>query len=371
MRRIWILFRTEFNAWRRDPITVIGGVLPPGLILTAFAILFGGRLSIPVAFVNQDEGLYGDELRAVFDRAISPLNDAPYYEVLDMDELSAQQAYQAGQVDVIWLVPADFSARLSEGQDPQLKLYFNNYNDDRAKNHRIYPAEILWLFYENIQMPAAPLALAETYPRPVMVDWVPVIAVGIALLSVCLGSIFNMYALTYKEQINRITLEFGLAPRSLAWVLLPKVILALIFGLVSGMLFLGVIYLWLGFWPGEFLWAVGLLAGLTALFWIGIAIVVGLRARSYMAGAMGAVLGAIIVFFISGGMGLVRFQWDSLNWYSFLFPNTYAVDPIRDMVLFNTWPQDWQTSLMRLLAFATVSLVLGLSMTARNLRRLG
>ena len=30
-------------------------------------------------------------------------------------------------------------------------MHFSNYNDDRAKNHRIYSAEILWRFYEKTQ----------------------------------------------------------------------------------------------------------------------------------------------------------------------------------------------------------------------------
>ena len=54
-------------------------------------------------------------------------------------------------------------------------MHFNNYNDDRAKNHRIYAAEILWRFYENAGYPQSPLTLDETYPRAEMVEWLPVI----------------------------------------------------------------------------------------------------------------------------------------------------------------------------------------------------
>ncbi|MBN1316234.1 MAG: hypothetical protein JXA42_12220, partial [Anaerolineales bacterium] len=243
--------KTEFNAWRHDPITVLGGVLPPGLILISFALLFGGRLSFSIAYVNLDRGDYGLVLRQVFDEAISPLNDSPYYAVKDMDQQQAIQAYQDFRVDAVWIIPIDFTKSIQDGTNPSIKMLFNNYNDDRAKNHRIYSAEILWMFYQKIGQPAPPLEIAEEYPFPEMVDWMPVIAAGVVLLSMCLGSIFNIYALTYKEQINRITLEFGLAPRSLFWILIPKVALALIFGLASGIFFLIVIKLWLGFWPGK------------------------------------------------------------------------------------------------------------------------
>ncbi|MBN1318023.1 MAG: hypothetical protein JXA42_21250, partial [Anaerolineales bacterium] len=114
-----------------------------------------------------------------------------------------------------------------------------------------------------------------------------------------------------------------------------------------------------------------LLGGLTSLFWIGIAIVIGLRARNYMAGAIAAVLAAIIVFFIGGGLSLVRFRWDLVSWYSKLFPNVYAIDPLRDLMLFNIWPEDWQITVWRLVGFAALSLTVGFYVTTRKLRRIG
>jgi ABC-2 type transport system permease protein len=370
MKRFWILLKSEFNVWRHDPITAIGGILPPSLILIAFALLFGGRLSFKVAVVNQDLGSYGAILRQTFDEVISPLNDMPYYSVLDMDEGEASRAFESYRVDGVWVIPSDFSSRLEAGEHPSLTMRLNNYNDDRAKNHRIYASEIIWAFYEKIGQPPPPLDIVEEYPLPQMVDWVPIIAVGIALLSICLGSIFNIYALTYKEQISNLTLEFGMAPRSLAWVLIPKTLLALVFGLVSGTIFLVVIHYWLGFWPGEFIWAVWLLAGLTALFWIGLAVIFGLISRNYMAGAIAIVLTAIIIFFIGGGLGLVRYNQEEVYWFSWLFPNTHVIDPIRDMVLFNTWPVDWNITLLKMLGFAAIALAVGMTIASRKLRRL-
>jgi len=371
MKRLWIIFKSEFNVWRHDPITALGGFIPPALILIAFALLFGGRLSFKIAVVNLDQGQEGELLRQSFDEVISPLNNMPYYLALDMDLDGAMEAYENFQVEGVWVIPPDFTRSIESGEDPNLKMDFFNYNDDRAKNHRIYSAEIIWHFYKKIGYPAPPLEIAERYPRTVMVDWIPVIAVGVALLSVCLASIFNIYALTYKEQISDMTLEFGLAPRSLAWVLVPKVVLALIFGLVSGTLFLVVIYAWLGFWPGNYIWAFWLLSGLTALFWIGLAIVAGLRARNYMAGAIAIVLSAIIVFFIGGGLGLIRYHAGDVQWYSWLFPNTHAIDPIRDLVLFHTWPVDWDITLAKLVGFAVLSLTIGMAITIHGLRRAG
>jgi hypothetical protein len=369
MKRFWILLTTELKAWRHDPITALGGFIPPLFMLLAFGLSFGGRLTFKIAVLNHDLGPYGAVLCDTFDEVLSPF-DTPYYDVFDLPEAAAWSDYHAHRLDGVWVVPPDFSERLAGGQDPRIEMYFSNYNDDRAKNHRIYSAEIFWRFYEKVGQPEPPLALAEVYPRPEMIDWFPVISVGVALLSFMLGGMMNVFMLTHKEQITHVTLEFGLMPRSLVWILLPKTLLALVMGLVTGTGFLGILYLWLGIWPGRFLGAVWLLAGVVILFWVPLTLLFGLRFQ-YFAGAIATILTGLTVFFVGGGLSLVRSNWDSVPWFARLFPNVYAVDPLRDLILFHAWPADWTPTLFRLVGFAALSLVVGLTLAARQLRRLG
>jgi hypothetical protein len=246
MRRLWILFKTEFSVWKHDPITALGGFIPCLFIFLAFTLLFGGRMSFKIAVLNNDRGEYGQILVDTFEKVISPLDNAPYYAVQKMDEAQAWKAFNEYRIEGIWLIPEDFSTRIAAGDHPEIDMYFMNYNDDRAKNHRMYSSEVLWQFYQTIGQPAPPLARAETYPLPVMIDWVSIISIGIVLLSVTLGSIFNMFILTYKAQTGKITLEMGLSPHSLGWVLFPKAVLALLFGLATGTLLLVIIGLLAG-----------------------------------------------------------------------------------------------------------------------------
>jgi ABC-type multidrug transport system permease subunit len=375
MRRFWILLKTELKAWRHDPITALGGFIPPLFMLVAFGLLFGGRLTFKIAFLNHDQGLYGAVLRRMFDEALSPFG-TPYYDVLDLAEEDVWRDYHAHRIDGVWVIPADFTQRLKAGQNPEIKMHFDNYNDDRAKNHRIYSAEILWRFYENVFIEEStgqggpPVSLDEEYPRAEMIDWFPVIAVGVALLSFMLGGMMNIFMLTHKEHITGVTLEFGLAPRSLLWVLLPKVLLALAMGLLTGTVLLGILYAWLGVWPGRFLGAVWLLAGLMILFWVPLNLLFGMRAQ-YFAGAIATILTGLTVFFVGGGLSMVRTNRENVPWFSWLFPNTHAVDPLRDLILFHSWPADWTPTLLTLAGFATLSLVLGLGLAGRQLRRLG
>jgi hypothetical protein len=369
MKRFWILLRTELLAWRHDPITVLGGFIPTLFILIAFGLLFGGRLAFKIAVVNHDAGPYGAVLRQTFEEVQSPFG-TPYYDVFDLAEEAAWEAYNSHRLDGVWVIPEDFSEQLDAGEKPSVAMHFSNYNDDRAKNHRIYSTEILWRFYVTIGQPAPPLALAEDYPLPQMIEWFPVIAVGVALLSFMLGGMINVFMLTVKEQVARVNLEFGLAPRPLAVVLLPKTLLALLMGLLTGTAFLGILSLWPGVWPGRFLGAVWLLAGLVILFWVPLALLVGMRAR-YFGGMIATILTGLTVFFVSGGLGLVRANWEAVPWFSKLFPNIYAVDPLRDLILFHTWPADWRPALLRLAGFAALSLAVGWPLAGRHMRRLG
>ena len=96
MRRIWILFKTEFKVWKHDPITAMGGIIPCLFILIAFALLFGGRLSFPISVINNDQGEYGKLLVETFPEVISPLDNQPYYAVKSLDEVPSKST--AGEV---------------------------------------------------------------------------------------------------------------------------------------------------------------------------------------------------------------------------------------------------------------------------------
>ncbi len=368
MVRLWILFRTELMTWLRDPISALGGVIPSAVMLVAFGLLFGGRLTFKIAVVNRDTGPYGETLQAAFSQVLSPF-DTPYYDVLELEETKAWDEYHAHRIDGVWVIPADFSQRVKSGSDPKVEMHFSNYNDDRAKNHRIYAAEILWRFYTEIGLPDPPLALAEEYPRPDMVAWFPIIAVGVVQMSAILGGMLNIFMLTYKEQTSRITIEFSLAPRSLVWVFLPKVVLALLAGLATSTLFLLILRIWLGVWPGGYLSAVWLLSGLVSLFWIAMALLLGLRASNYMAGTITAILSAITLFFVGGGLSSVRGNEDRVLLIAWLFPNAYVIDPLRDLVLYATLPHDMMTATLKVTGFAVIGLIGATFLAAKTLRR--
>jgi ABC-type multidrug transport system permease subunit len=182
---------------------------------------------------------------------------------------------------------------------------------------------------------------------------------------------FNVFMLTYRERVSRVDIEFGMSPRLLPLILLPKMVVALIISLLIGTVIMGILYFWLGIWPGEYLGAVYLLCSLVAIFWISLMLIIGLRARHQMAGAIGMVMTGVLVFFTCGALSMVRYLSEGTLWFARLFPNTHAVDPMRELMLFHRWPGDWTQTLAILSGFAVAGLVFSFIVARRQLRRIG
>ncbi len=372
MRRFLILLRTEFKAWLGDPLPVVGGIIPCVVMLVAFSLMFGGRMALSIAVLDHDAGDAGQTLVETIGEVVSPLSGQPYYDVVDLQEDAAWEAYRARRLLAVWVIPEDFSARLAAGEHAAVQMHFNNYNDDLAKNHRLYPAEILWRFYEKRGLPAPPLARSETYPLPEIVGWFPIIAVGIVLLGTMLGAMVNIFALTHREQQQGITLEFALAPRSLLWIFGAKALFSLILSLLTGTVLLVVVGVWLGHWPAlAFLPALYLFMGLIALFWTALAMLVAFRARAFFPGMVSLMLSGIVVFFFGGGLALARPNWDAMIPVIRLFPNPWVVDPVRDLVLFGIWPADFSTAVAAGALLAGLAILASWTLAAGGLRRPG
>ena len=374
MKRFWILFITDIKTWRKNPMATMAGFLPALMMLFTFGLLFGGKTAFPVAVVNYDTGDYGELFIETMAEVESPLGGG-YYAPMELSEAEAWEKYNSFAIDAVWIIPEDFSQRLLAGDQPKIDEYFQNYNDDRAKNHRVYPTEVLWRFYEklendpNIQLAAPPLLMREEYPRDDIVGWFPLVGVAVALLGAMLAGMINIFALTQQEQVAGITTDIGLASRSLNLFLLSKLAFSLMMALVSTAIILGALYLWIGVSAGLFIWAALLLAGLVALFWAGLALILSFLAGQALGGGIVVVAAGLIVFFIAGGMAPVRYMPGNIWWLVQFFPNTYAVDPFRELVLFNTIPANWTQTLVTLVLFAAVSLGAGFFVAQRQLRK--
>lgn len=73
LKKLLILFKA-------DPKSLVAGIIAPTIILIVFAFTFGDFTSLKLAYVNEDTGVYGEELETAVFTQISPLGDRPYFE---------------------------------------------------------------------------------------------------------------------------------------------------------------------------------------------------------------------------------------------------------------------------------------------------
>ena len=126
LKKLLILFKA-------DPKSLVAGIIAPTIILIVFAFTFGDFTSLKLAYVNEDTGVYGEELETAVFTQISPLGDRPYFEETETDYETAMELYQQGKINGVIIVPETFSADLEDGKNANIDYIFNNYNTDMGK----------------------------------------------------------------------------------------------------------------------------------------------------------------------------------------------------------------------------------------------
>lgn len=143
LKKLFLLFKA-------DPKSIAAGIIAPTVILIIFALTFGNFTSLKLAFVNDDDGVYGTTLESSIFSQISPLGKNPYFEEIKTDKETAFNLYEKGKVNGVVVVGKDFSALLRDGKNTSIEYHFNNYNTDMAKNLRLYLAEGILDFYRAL-----------------------------------------------------------------------------------------------------------------------------------------------------------------------------------------------------------------------------
>jgi len=110
--------------------------------------------------------------------------------------------------------------------------------------------------------------------------------------------------------------------------------------------------------------------GLVTLFRIVLEFLLGLRARHLIAQAGASMADGAIVFVIGGGMGSVRHYAEVVPRTAWLFPDTHANDPIRELVLLQAWPAGWRTTVPGLSGLVVVAVAGAMTVAALRMPRM-
>ena len=126
LKKLLLLFKA-------DPKSLGAGIIPPTILLIAFALTIGNFSSITIAFVNQDTGSNGAILEESVFNQVSPLGGKVYFEKISADYDMAFDLYERGKVTGVVVVGENFSNDLESGKTPSIQYHFNNYNTDIAR----------------------------------------------------------------------------------------------------------------------------------------------------------------------------------------------------------------------------------------------
>lgn len=324
LKKLFLLFKA-------DPKSIAAGIIAPTVILIIFALTFGNFTSLKLAFVNDDDGVYGTTLESSIFSQISPLGKNPYFEEIKTDKETAFNLYEKGKVNGVVVVGKDFSALLRDGKNTSIEYHFNNYNTDMAKNLRLYLAEGILDFYRatdsSLQIDVEEILNVET-----QLHWFHIIAVAVFLLAFLLGAMFNMLYLFYKEKTYSTLYEYRLSPKSIWPSLFARVFMALFAGTIAATINAFFIWLLTGinlalFIPGMILPL--LVLGVTYIFF---AEIIALLVNSFSGAAVFTMASAVILWFLSGATASIKYATGILKKIALAVPNTYGLSYVRGKV---------------------------------------
>ena len=353
LKKLLLLFRS-------DPKSVGAGIIPPTVVLIAFFITVGSFSSINISILNYDEGSYGAVLVESILAEKSPLGDQAYFKALVLDEEETQKKFEAEELYAYVVIPQNFSQVLANGGTPEVEYHFNNYNTDIAKNLRLYLAEGVLRFYLETD-PNLQMEVVEEMNVPKQLPWFDIIASSVFMLAFLLGVVVNTLYLLSMEKRNGTMQSYQLAPNNVLPSIGARAVVSLLAGTVTATINGIFIYLLTGnnYFPYVLqLLPALLIIGLTYIF---IAIVIGLYVDSFAGSIISALLGTVLLWFLSGATFSIKNNTGILRTVGEFIPNTYALSHIRG-VLFSMDPSigsvSYSTGWLIMTAYLIASFVL-------------
>lgn len=325
LKKLWRLFRF-------DPKAILAGIIAPTAILLVFALTIGNICPNPIAIVNYDGGNLGKQLKNEIVSQISPAGKNPYFNNKDLDEQTALNKYQLGELLGVIIIPQDFTSRFENKEQPEIKFYFNNYSTDIAKNLRLYLQEGILSFYQK-DGPAKSLQIKQEFTVKEQVNWINIIAIAILLMAAVLGGMFNILYYFFKEKKYGTLIEYQLSPNSSFSSLLARIIYALAMSLVAAGINCSLIYLITGLNLFTAIGNVLLPLILVSLFYILVAVVLSIMLSNFEGAAVISMVTVIVLWFLSGGLVPTQNTTGIARAVSYFIPNTYALSIMRGTIL--------------------------------------
>jgi ABC-2 type transport system permease protein len=313
---------------RRDPRSLLAGIIAPSAALVILYLFFGNFGSIPIGLVDEDVGVWGARLEKCVLDQVSPLGQGPYFERAESGRDKALELFAAGRLAGVLIIPGDFSARVEQHDNPACTYHINNYNSDFAKNMRLYMEEGILAFYSSYY-DQVDIRIEEVVTASAQVEWIDIIAVATLLLAFLIGAMFNYLYVFFRERSHNTLILYQVAPRSPLPSFAARAVVALLSSVVAGLFNALLVWLLLGLDLFHLLPSVAPAVGLSALVYLSAAALLSLFVKSFYGTVMGAMGGAMVLWFFTGGLNdATPENWLLVAIFRAL-PNSYALDIMR------------------------------------------
>lgn len=334
MRAVWAIVKKDVRVWVRNPIRIVVTAVP-ALVLLLILVLQGAAVQgYPVAIVNHGHG------RA----AMQFQQDAQHYpgfiRAPRMSAPQAQKAYARLQVAAVLTIPSHFSRAIAQGQHPILEWQIRNFNNDSGNDLRRFLPDIVTAFLAQHVIGPNPLHIhvAETDLHHRQVGFISFELIAVLVVLLLQASLVSSGLATVSEWESGSMKELLVSPASPLAIAVGKVLAGVLVSDLVGGATIGL--------AG----ATGLLPGLTsdrilealaittllAVFGSGVGVALASTLRTTEKTSLSALLLAFYLFFISGGIAAFAYLPGWVQAIARFVPNTYAVDALRNTLLYGT-----------------------------------
>jgi ABC-type polysaccharide/polyol phosphate export permease len=234
MRTFWTqtgaLIAKDLRQWARDRQALFGPMLIPLVLMLICTVLFGyGGDEWNIGLIVEGQGPGATQFAATIEELHG--NISPYFRVITRDPAEARRLVEAGRLQLVITVPADFDQRLHAGEPPQLHTQLFNINTDMTKNVRLRLERAIQDFAAARKL--APVTITQVTTRSTDVWRRAFIAAGALIVALLVGAALNTAIIVAREWERNTAKEIRLAPHALAPIVTGKLVAGLLATMVN------------------------------------------------------------------------------------------------------------------------------------------
>jgi ABC-type transport system involved in multi-copper enzyme maturation permease subunit len=308
-------------AFTQRLLIALGVIVPVNFLLLFMLFALNGGQA-PTAVVLDDHGPLAQQF-------VAEMRGARSFQVTEMTWAQAQNAIAQGRIVAIVRLPADFDSRLGAGETVVIPVTVNNLQTDFTNDiRRAVPMTVTRFdadaFPGQISVKAQEIDL---YRHDT--DYIPYLAVSVAVLGMLLAGILQGATSAAKEHESSTVIELALSPAPKWAIVTGKLLAVLALNAISGGIVLAIVVALEGGLPSRPFEVLGV-ALLLMIAFAGLGVLVGNVVRRRQAAIPLSLAISLPLFFISGPFGPINWLGSVPALLARISPAYYGIGAFQD-----------------------------------------